>query len=269
MRLNPEGRALLKSSESFVGHAYADPASEMAKALRSRGLWNKHLKMPRFWPEDLKHLSGAPWTIGYGFTTIRGVKVKPTDLMSEAEAEIHLDAELDEYERGVASSCTVTPNENQFSAMVCFAWNVGLGGFRKSTVLKAHNRGDFQSASRAFSLWNKAGGQVMEGLTRRRAAESALYMKPVTPPGRAEPAPDPVPQQVQPEGHLIKSPVMLTSGAAGGVATISVVAEGARGVREIKDSLGDMLPWILAGAAVAVCAFLMIQRYRQRRGGWA
>lgn len=269
MRLNAEGRALLKASESFVGHAYADPASPLAKALQSRGLWQKHLRMPRYVPEDLRNLSGTPWTIGYGFTTVGGVKVKPTDVMSLDEAEHHLDLELDAYERGVAAACTVTPNENEFSAMVCFAWNVGLGGFKGSTVLKAHNRGDKQAAARAFSLWNKAGGKVMAGLTRRRAEEAALYLQPTNALGRSEPKPDPIPQQVQPEGPLAASPMMITSAAGGTVATVSVVAEGARGVREIKDSLGDMLPWFLAGVAVAACAFMAFQRYRQRRGGWA
>lgn len=264
--MTAEGFALLKEYESFVGHAYADPASELGKALQARGLWRQHLASLTFKiPAELQGLSGAPWTIGYGFTD----GVLQGDRMSRDDADQKLAYDVESYESRVMEACTLAPNENELSAMVCLAWNIGVSGFKKSSVLKAHNRGDKQAAARAFSLWNKAGGAVMAGLTRRRAAEAALYLKPASEFGRVTAEPLPMPQQVQPEGSLLKSPMMLTSGTAGGVATVSLVAEGARGVRDIKDSLGDMLPWIVAGLAIAACAFLMIQRYRQRRGGWA
>lgn len=228
--MNAEGLALLKEFEGFRSEAYPDPAT-----------------------------GGKPWTIGYGFTD----GVRPGDRMSRAQADQRLGYEIEKYETAVLNACTLVPNENQLAAMTCFAFNVGIAGFKKSSVLKAHNRGDFQSAARAFGLWNKAAGKVMAGLTRRRAAESALYLKPI---GEAQ---LPMPQAVTPEGTLLKSPVMLTSATTGTVATVSAVAEGTRGVREIKENLGEMLPWIIAGVAVVVTGFLMLQRYRQRRNGWA
>src|SRR5574343_64526 len=118
------------------------------------------------------------WSIGYGFT--KGVK--EGDTITRSEAATRLKRELVEYEDGVLAACTRKPNQNQFDAFVCFAFNVGVAGFRRSSVLKAHNRGDDQAAARAFGLWNKATingvKQSIPGLTRRRAAEAALYLEP-------------------------------------------------------------------------------------------
>ena len=113
------------------------------------------------------------WTIGFGFT--KGVK--PGDKMTRSEAAARLKTELAEYELGVLSACQRPPNENEFSALVCFAFNVGIAALRKSTVIKRHNEGDKQAAARAFGLWNRAGGKVVRGLDNRRRAERALCMR--------------------------------------------------------------------------------------------
>lgn len=111
------------------------------------------------------------WTIGFGFT--KGVK--PGDTMTMAECERRLTDELREYEAGVLLACKVPPTQNQFDALVCFAWNVGIGGMANSSVIRHHNNKDTLNAMKAFALWNKAGGKVVQGLVNRRAAESALY----------------------------------------------------------------------------------------------
>jgi lysozyme len=94
-------------------------------------------------------------------------------------------------ERAVERLCTLKPNQNQFDAMVSLVYNIGEGGFAKSSVLKAHNAGDFQGAAKAFLLWNKArvAGelQVVKGLSDRRAREAALYLEPITTPQLTEP----------------------------------------------------------------------------------
>jgi lysozyme len=64
------------------------------------------------------------WTVGFGFT--KGVK--QGDKMTRSEAAARLKQELAEYEAGVMSACTLPPNDNEFSAMVCFAFNVGVAG---------------------------------------------------------------------------------------------------------------------------------------------
>jgi lysozyme len=114
---------------------------------------------------------GIP-TIGYGHT--KGVKLGQK--ITEQEAEDLLRNDLDEFERGV-SSLIRNAKQNQFDAMVSLAFNVGLGNFKKSSVLKWFNLGEYQTAADSFLLWNKAGGQVLPGLTRRRKAERELFLK--------------------------------------------------------------------------------------------
>lgn len=114
------------------------------------------------------------WTIGYGHT---GPDVDIGEEISEREAEDLLKGDLIQFEHGVESLLDGTPASfDQFSAMVCLAYNVGLGNFRKSSVLRFHKAGDFSAAANAFLLWNKAGGKVLNGLTNRRNAERALYV---------------------------------------------------------------------------------------------
>lgn len=116
---------------------------------------------------------GVP-TIGYGFTK----DVQLGDHMTQAEGQERLKVELAEFEGGVITSCTRLPSPNQLAALVCLAYNIGLAGFRKSTVLRLHNVGDFSGAADAFRMWCKAGGRVVTGLVNRREAERALYLTP-------------------------------------------------------------------------------------------
>lgn len=114
------------------------------------------------------------WTIGYGHT---GPDVSPGQEINEREAEQYLHGDLIRFEHGVEALLDGTPASfDQFSAMVCLAYNIGLGNFRKSSVLRFHKAGDFAAAANAFLLWNKAGGKVLNGLTSRRNAERALYV---------------------------------------------------------------------------------------------
>lgn len=111
-------------------------------------------------------------TIGWGST--EGVKMG--DIWTVQQAEDGLRAEITKFEDGVTKAITFTPTQNQFDAMVSLAYNIGLGGFAGSTVLRKANAGDFQAASQAFNLWNRAQGQVLQGLVSRRAQEAALFL---------------------------------------------------------------------------------------------
>lgn len=204
------------------------------------------------------------WTIGYGFT----LGVQPGDTITKEQAKRRLARELESYEAAVSRSCTNEPNQNEFDALVCFAFNVGVGGMRKSSVIKAHNRGDHQAAARAFQLWNKAGGVVYAGLTRRRAAEAALYLTPM-PDDVSDPAEGPaldMPQRVDAESSLSRSPIVAGSGIAAGA---TAAAEVARSVSDVREALGDWLPWVLVAVAVGAAGWVMLTRWQQRRGGWA
>jgi len=202
------------------------------------------------------------WTIGFGFT--KGVK--PGDKMTRSEAAERLKRELVEYEQGVLLACTSPPNENEFSAMVCFAFNVGIAGFKKSTVLKRHNEGDKEAAARAFGLWNKAGGKTLPGLTRRRMAEAALYLEPVA---IAEVE---MPQAIDPEKPMTASTINRASVVAGGTASIAAVTQTLGAINQVKAEVNTMGDWLVPALLVAVvglCAFVVWERLKQRKGGWA
>ena len=117
------------------------------------------------------------WTIGYGHTSMAGPpQVYPGMAISEAEAEQILRQDLNLFEGGVEDAVAISTHPDQFSAMVSFSFNVGLGAFRDSTLLRKHNGGDFAGAADEFLRWVYAGGQRLLGLERRRKAERALYL---------------------------------------------------------------------------------------------
>jgi lysozyme len=118
------------------------------------------------------------WTIGYGHTSAAGPPIVSAGMEITADAaEKILVQDVRIFAIGVAAAVTVTLNDDQFSALVCFAYNVGLGNFRRSSVLKAVNARDFEAVPRRLQLWVKAGGRTLPGLVKRRAAEAALFLK--------------------------------------------------------------------------------------------
>lgn len=237
MKTSPRGINLIKEFEGFRSQAY-------------------------------KPIPSDPWTIGYG--TIRGVK--PGDVITRAEAERRLRHELVEYERAVERATGGNATQPQFDALVSFAYNVGVKGMAGSTVIKRHNAGDHQAAARAFGLWNKAGGKVWPGLTRRRAAEAALYLTP-------DPASQPVenikyamPAEVEPERSLAQSEISRASVVTGGTAAVATVAEVTRSVADIKYGMDSLMDWIvpvLLAVVVGLSVYIFVQRRRQREQGWS
>lgn len=119
-------------------------------------------------------------TIAWGHTKT----VKASDVgkkkITEAEAEKLLKSDLLNFENAVNKLVIVPLNQNQFDALVSFSFNVGTGAFHSSTLLKKLNAKDYKGASEQFERWNKAGGKVLAGLTRRRAAEKTLFNTPVS-----------------------------------------------------------------------------------------
>lgn len=112
-------------------------------------------------------------TIGYGHT---GSDVKAGMNITLARAEELLKQDLSNFEIGVNKLVTSKLNSNQFSALVSFAYNCGLGNLKSSTLLKKINTNPFDlTIKQEFQKWNKAGGQALAGLIRRRKVESDLY----------------------------------------------------------------------------------------------
>lgn len=143
-KTSERGRDFIKSFEGLSLSAYPDPGT-----------------------------GGDPWTIGFG--TTKGVK--PGMKISQAEADELFLEDVEEFENGVNKLVGSAPtSQGEFDAMVSLSYNIGLSNFAKSTVLKRHRLGNRLGASRAFVLWNRAGGNVMAGLTRRREAEAKIYL---------------------------------------------------------------------------------------------
>lgn len=117
------------------------------------------------------------WTIGYGHT---GPEVTPYAKVTIEFAEELLDADLMKFERGVSQSVTVPLTDNQYGALVAFAFNVGIAAFKKSTLLKKLNTGDYAAVPVELARWTKAGGVELPGLVKRRKAEAALFMSEVS-----------------------------------------------------------------------------------------
>jgi lysozyme len=112
------------------------------------------------------------WTIGYGST---GPHVVPGKVITEAQADELLQDDLDRFEAAVTRLVTVPLTQNQYDALVSFAYNVGISALERSTLLKRVNAKLFDQAKAEFGKWNRAGGKPLAGLTRRRAAEAALF----------------------------------------------------------------------------------------------
>lgn len=232
MKTSERGVRLLCEFEGFRGNAYLDPV-------------------------------GIP-TIGFGF--IEGVQMG--DKMTLAEAKERLKHELVKYEHGVESAMTRTPTQSQFDACVVCAFNIGVAGFRKSSILKAHNRGDSQAAARAFALWNRAGGKTWPGLTRRRAAEAAMYLEPVAQEEVEQPE---MPQRVDEERPMAASTINRAGVIAGGSTAIVAATETVNSINYLKRGVDDLQDWLVPVLLIiAVCAvgYIIYERVKQRREGW-
>lgn len=117
------------------------------------------------------------WTIGYGWTQpVDGKPVAKGMTITQQKANQLLTEGVDQYEKGVTNLVTVPLNQNQFDALVDFAYNLGVNALKGSTLLKKLNAGDYAGAANEFTKWNKAGGKELAGLTRRREAEKSLFL---------------------------------------------------------------------------------------------
>jgi len=110
-------------------------------------------------------------TIGYGTTS--GVKMG--DTITKERAEEMLREDVKRFEDQVLRLVKVPLTQGQFDALTSFVYNLGPGNLSNSTLLRLLNAGDYKGAAAQFDRWNKAGGKVLAGLARRRAAERALF----------------------------------------------------------------------------------------------
>jgi lysozyme len=114
---------------------------------------------------------GAPWTIGWGAT---GAGIGPATVWTRAQCDARLEADVARHASQVAAALGDAPTSaGQFDALVSFHYNTGA--IFRATLTRRHIAGDFAGAASEFARWNRSGGRVLAGLTRRRAAEAKLY----------------------------------------------------------------------------------------------
>lgn len=119
------------------------------------------------------------WTIGYGHTDKAGPpSVRAGMRITAREAEEMLLRDLKQYRDAVDKYIRVDLNDNQYGALVSFCYNVGPGNFAGSSVVDYVNAKRFKEVPGRLALWNKGGGKVLKGLTRRREAEGKLFLTP-------------------------------------------------------------------------------------------
>ena len=140
--ISPKGLALIEQFEGLRLRAYPDPGT-----------------------------GGDPWTIGFGHTA----NVHPGMEITQAQALIFLADDVWSAVADVSRLNQVSLSQNQFDALVSFQYNTGA--LEGSTLMRLVNQGDMQGAADQFDRWVHAGGNVLEGLVTRRAAERALFLK--------------------------------------------------------------------------------------------
>lgn len=203
------------------------------------------------------------WTIGYG--SCKGVRSGMK--ITKEEAELRLREDLRTAEADVKRYVTVPLTQGQYDALVSFVFNLGAGNFRSSTLLKKLNQGLYNDVPEQIMRWNKArvGGKltVLNGLTRRRAAEAAIFSRDAKLPS-AEGGPT-MPQKVAAEAPkpLAKSKTMAGAGIAGAATALGEITPQIEALVPYSESMKTIfLLCALGGIALAAYA-----RFKDHKDG--
>jgi lysozyme len=239
MEVSTEGRNLIKQFEGLSLTAYRCPA-------------------------------GVP-TIGYGHTA--GVLMGET--ITPAQADAYLAADLVAYAQNVEKMLGgAATSQHEFDAMVSLAFNIGIGGFEKSTVLRLHKAGDKVGAARAFEMWCKAmvNGQLqtLPGLLARRQKEAAFYLTPDAPAVKAMPQAVAPPPSAASSRTVIAGTVSVAAGAASVADQIDQIAPMIDHVTKVGMSLQGLLKvstLALSIVAVGAAVYVLIRYLHKRSSG--
>ncbi len=169
MKFTKEGFALITRFEGCELKAYPDPYSPLGKATIAQKLsLRDYHRLPEW-----KALDGAPWTIGFGSTH----GVSEGMVITQLEANRRLLDDIAATESGIKRFIKTPLSDNQYSACVVLAFNIGVTAFKGSTLLSLINEGKLSEVPKEFPKWRLAGGKVSKGLINRRFAEQALFLK--------------------------------------------------------------------------------------------
>lgn len=195
--------------------------------------------------------AGGVWTIGYGHTSEAGPPAVTKGMsIDKAAAEAMLARDLRRYEAAVSQAVRAPLSDNQFAALVSFAYNIGIEAFAKSRLLTLINAGEYDAAPRELMRYVYSRGKRLEGLANRRAAEAGLWAKDEFVASRS------VPAALKNEKHYLAPEVLAP--VLGSAAGLAGFAEG-----------HGPFQWVLA-LAMLLCAVLGAWYFirRQRRGAF-
>lgn len=233
MKLSPAGAQLIQEFEGLFLNAYKDPIGVV--------------------------------TIGWGHTNVDPPYFKMGDKWTKAQCLNVFYTDMVRYEDGVKRLVKVPLSQNQFDALVSFTYNCGEGNLGKSSLLRKVNNRDFEGAANSFADWNKAGGRVLAGLTRRRAAEALMFrsFSPTVSPQADEPSVQGVDTPSTPS--IFKSKIAATAGTIG-IADVASTAQQASQTQDAVKHMGlwDQLihlahnphVWVGVGVLVAIAAIV-------------
>lgn len=227
MKTSEAGLALIRKFEGFRAEAYLDPV-------------------------------GVP-TIGYGSTA--GVKLGQTVTMAEANNLLRDDVAV--AEDGINRLISVPLEQNQFDALVSWAFNVGVGAVERSTLRRRLNAGDYAAVPSELMRWTKAGGADLPGLVRRRREECALWRgidREGTVGGEAKPD-EPKLKPVSESKSMKGGTVAVTTGVAAGGTILSSI------LGALTSETAQIIAVCLIGVAVAGAAYALRDRWLMRVRG--
>lgn len=121
-------------------------------------------------------IEGDRWTIGYGAT---GPNITEGTRWMQAQADGDLQNRVNNLASQLLGLIKVPVNDNQFGALLSLVYNIGIGNFSTSTLLRRLNEGDYVSAGQQFLVWNKSQGKFVQGLYNRRQSELVTFNAPV------------------------------------------------------------------------------------------
>ena len=202
------------------------------------------------------------WTIGYGTTAAAGVGVIPHAgmVITQEQADHYFNITIETFSKQVAALMKHNPTDNELGAFTSLAYNIGVTAFKKSSALRNYNEHNTQKAADSILMWNKAGGKVMAGLTRRRIAERDLFLtdsvviSPVEESRATVPAPDMQRASPTESSTMQAGAIQIVSAAGAGISAVSALSGTAQIVA-------------VAFCGVVVLAALLIMRERLRK--WA
>ena len=206
--------------------------------------------------------SAGVWTIGWGST--KGVRSGQKITVAEAEEKLRDD--LKTAESAIKQYVSVPLTQGQYDALVSFIFNLGAGNFRSSTLLKRLNRGLYDDVPEQLMRWNKArvDGKltVLRGLTRRRAAEAAIFSR-----DAKLPADEGGPKSVQKISQsapkpLTKSKTMAGAGIAGAATALGEITPQIEGLVPYSESMKTIF-LLCAIGGIALAAYSRFKDHKE------